>query len=64
MGIKSKAQLEVAEDEYNYKVKYARLQREGLRHDSTVTVIRKDLIRNDREREQKSISVPENGWTT
>ncbi len=53
MGIKSKAQLEVAEDEYNYKVKYARLQREGLRHDSTVTVIRKDLIRNDREREQK-----------
>lgn len=53
MGIKSKAQLEVAEDEYNYKVKYARLQREGLRHDSTVTVIRKALIRNDREREQK-----------
>ncbi|WP_291528373.1 efflux RND transporter periplasmic adaptor subunit [Bacteroides sp. UBA939] len=53
MGIKSKAQLEVAEDEYNYKVQNARLQRESLRHDSAVTVIRKDLIRNDRERERK-----------
>lgn len=53
MGIKSKAQLEVSEDEYNYKVKNAQLQRESLRHDSAVTVIRKDLIRNDREREHK-----------
>lgn len=53
MGIKSKAQLEVSEDEYNYKVKNAQLQRESLRHDSAVTVIRKDLIRNDRERERK-----------
>lgn len=53
MGIKSKAQLEVSEDEYTYKVKNARLQRESLRHDSAVSVIRKDLIRNDREREQK-----------
>ena len=53
MGIKSKAQLEVSEDEYNYKVKTARLQRESLRHDSAVTIIRKDLIRNDRERERK-----------
>lgn len=53
MGIKSKAQLEVSEDEYNYKVKNARLQRESLRHDSVVTIIRKDLISNDMERERK-----------
>ncbi len=53
MGIKSKAQLEVSEDEYTYKVKNARLQRESLRHDSAVSAIRKDLIHNDREREQK-----------
>lgn len=53
MGIKSKAQLEVSEDEYNYKEKNARLQRESLRHDSVVTLIRKDLLRNDRERERK-----------
>lgn len=53
MGIKSKAQLGISEDEYNYKVKNARLQRESLRHDSAVSVIRKNLIRNDRERELK-----------
>ena len=53
MGIKSKAQLEVSEDEYNYKFQTAILQRESLRHDSAVTVIRKDLIKNDVEREQK-----------
>ncbi|WP_455584492.1 efflux RND transporter periplasmic adaptor subunit [Bacteroides sp.] len=53
MGIKSKAQLEVSQDEYNYKIKNAQLQRESLRHDSVVTIIRKDLIRNDMERERK-----------
>ena len=53
MGIKSKAQLEVSEDEYNYKLQVATLQRESLRHDSAVTIIRKDLIKNDIEREQK-----------
>lgn len=53
MGIKSKAQLEVSEDEYHYKIKNAELQRESLRRDSAVTLIRKDLIRNDREREDK-----------
>lgn len=53
MGIKSKAQLEVAEDEYNYNVKKAKLQRESLRQDSVVAIIRKDSIHNDRERERK-----------
>ena len=53
MGVKSKAQLQVAEDEYNYKQKNAALQQESLRHDSAVTMIRKELIRNDRERERK-----------
>ncbi len=53
MGVKSKAQLQVAEDEYGYKLKNAALQQESLRHDSAVTMIRKELIRNDRERERK-----------
>ena len=53
MGVKSKAQLQVAEDEYCYKQKNAALQQESLRHDSAVTMIRKELIRNDRERERK-----------
>ncbi|NDV59569.1 efflux RND transporter periplasmic adaptor subunit [Bacteroides sp. 519] len=53
MGIKSKAQLAVSEDEYNFKLKNAELQRESLQHDSVMTIIRKDLLLNDRERERK-----------
>ena len=53
MGIKSKAQLEVSEDEYNYNVKRTALQMESLRHDSAMTVVRKNLLRNEMERGQK-----------
>lgn len=53
MGIKSKAQLKVAQDEYEYKLEAARLERENLKHDSVVTQIRRDLIQTDREREIK-----------
>jgi RND family efflux transporter MFP subunit len=53
MGIKSKAQLEVAGDEYHYKLQTAKLQRESLRQDSVVTLIRRDMLLADRNREQK-----------
>ena len=53
MGIKSKAQLEVSEAEYNYNLKKTALQMESLRQDSAMTIIRKDLLRNERERGQK-----------
>lgn len=53
MGVKSKAQLEVAEAEYRFKLETAHLERESLRHDSAVNLIRRDLLRNDRERERK-----------
>ena len=53
MGVKSKAQLDVAEAEYRFKLETARLERESLRHDSAVNLIRRDLLRNDRERERK-----------
>ena len=56
MGIKSKAQLEVSEDEYNYKLQNSALHMESLRHDSAVTLIRKDLLKNDLEREQKKFT--------
>lgn len=56
MGIKSKAQLKVSEDEYNYKLQNSALQMESLRHDSAVTLIRKDLLKNDLEREQKKFT--------
>ena len=53
MGIKSKAQLEVSEAEYNFNLKKAALEMESLRQDSVMTIIRKDLLRNERERGQK-----------
>lgn len=49
MGIKSKAQLEVAEDEYQYNLKKTRLTLESLRHDSAVNVIQRTLLDNELE---------------
>ena len=53
MGIRSKAQLEVAADEYRYKTESTRLKLQSLKSDSAMTVIRKELLLNDRERERK-----------
>lgn len=53
MGIKSKAELEVSKDEYNYKQKKTALQLESLKHDSVVANITKDLMKNDLKREEK-----------
>ena len=55
MGVKSKAQLDVAEAEYRFKRETARLERESLRHDSAMSVIRRDLLRNDLERGRKKL---------
>lgn len=56
MGVKSKAQLEVSRDEYEYKKANTALQLEGLRYDSTVTVIRRELMESDLLRERKKFS--------
>lgn len=53
MGIKSKAQLEIARDEYEFNIKKARLQKENLKHDSTVNILRKELLINDLKREYR-----------
>lgn len=53
MGVKSKAQLEVQRDEYDYKTRTTTLQLEGLRHDSAATQLRRELMGNDLERERK-----------
>lgn len=49
MGIKSKAQLEVAEDEYLYNLKNTELTLESLKHDSTVNIIQRSLLDNELE---------------
>ena len=53
MGVKSKAQLEVQRDEFEYKTQSTALQLEGLRHDSAATILRRELMKNDLERERK-----------
>lgn len=53
MGIKSKAELEMARKEYEYKTQAARLEQESLQHDSSATVVRRSLIEADRQMEIK-----------
>ena len=53
MGIRSKAQLEVAKDEYQYKTASTNLKIQSLQSDSAMTIVRKELLRNDYNREQK-----------
>lgn len=56
MGIKSKAQLDLAADEYDYKLKNAELQLESLRQDSVLTVIRTQLLQSDIVRGQRKVN--------
>ena len=53
MGIKSKAQLEVAEDEYSYQQQRTELDMLSLRNDSASAVLRGQIMARDMEREQK-----------
>lgn len=53
IGIKSKAQLEVASDDYNFNQENAKLLLEELKHDSLMNLIQTDLMRNDLTREEK-----------
>ncbi|MDR2139650.1 MAG: HlyD family efflux transporter periplasmic adaptor subunit [Tannerella sp.] len=53
LGIKSKAQYEVALDEFVFNKENTRLVREELKHDSLLNGIRTDLLRSDLSREEK-----------
>jgi RND family efflux transporter MFP subunit len=53
IGIKSKAQYEVAFDEYVFNKENTRLMREELKHDSLLNEIQTDLLRSDLNREEK-----------
>ena len=54
MGIKTKAELEVSEDEYNYKLQKVPLQMESLETRFGCDAHRKEFAENDLEREQKN----------
>ena len=49
MGIKSKAQLEVAEEEYRYKRRSAQLQQERAEQEERMAVLRRDMLEGDLE---------------
>ena len=52
MGIKSKAQLEMAQDEFDFKIETMILQKENIYHDSVMTHIRKQLLAQELEKEK------------
>lgn len=56
MGIKSKAELEVAEEDYEYQHKRAALQMESLRHDSVATHLKREMVRANREASSRKLS--------
>ena len=64
MGIKSKAELQVSEDEYKYKLKNTALQMESLKHDSSQNSYPQRIIENDLERESKKLKHAEERWRT
>ena len=47
MGIRSKAQLDVADEEYNYKMETVRLQLESRRQDSVLNTIRQEALQDE-----------------
>lgn len=56
MGIKSKAELEVAEEDYEYQHKRAQLQMQSLRHDSVATHLKREMVCANREASTKKLS--------
>lgn len=50
MGMKSKAEMDLAESEYDYRKKKTTLQLKSLNHDSVATAIRREMLASDMER--------------
>lgn len=55
MGIKSKAQLDVADEEYNYKMETVRLQLESRRQDSVLNAIRQEALQDELEEGRRQL---------
>ena len=56
MGIKSKAELDVIEEDYNYQRKKAELQMQSLRHDSVATRLKREMVLANREASSRKLS--------
>lgn len=56
MGIKSKAELEVQEENYEYQRKKAELQLQNLKHDSVCTQLKQEMIEANRKASARKFS--------
>ncbi len=56
MGVKSRAELDVVEEDYDYQHKKARLQMESLRHDSVATKLKREMIHANAESSSRKLS--------
>ena len=56
MGIKSRAELEVAEEDYRYKTRMAQLQLQGLRQDSATARLKREMLQADRASAMRKLS--------
>jgi RND family efflux transporter MFP subunit len=52
MGMKSKAEMELADSEYAYRKRKTSLQMQGLSHDSAMTALRREMLQEDMRRAQ------------
>ena len=55
MGIRSRAQLDVADEEYNYKMETVRLQLESRRQDSVLNAIRQEALQDELAEAQRQL---------
>ena len=55
MGIRSRAQLDVADEEYNYKMETVRLQLESRRQDSILNAIRQEALQDELDEAQRQL---------
>lgn len=56
MGIKSKAELEVAEEDYEYQRKRVALQMQSLRHDSVATNLKREMVIANRDASSRKLA--------
>lgn len=56
MGIKSKAEMDVIEEDYDYQQKKAELQMQSLRHDSVATCLKREMVRANKAASTRKLS--------
>ena len=56
MGIKSRAELDIAEEKYKHEHQKLLLQMESLRHDSVTAILRREMLVSEREAAARKLS--------